>query len=135
MLSDASRVLLRTGIRSEIDQLVVNALERRDRARQHFGSGPITIEDPSARIAELRLRKSAAEIAQMRFASDVSSIAHVAAMRNTKPGRMEYQLQATIEGFFSYAGTSGWAYPSLVCCGDNSTVLHYHQHHAVCQDV
>ena len=134
MLSDASRVLLRTGIRSEIDQLVVNALERRDRARQHFGSGPITIEDPSARIAELRLRKSAAEIAQMRFASDVSSIAHVAAMRNTKPGRMEYQLQATIEGFFSYAGTSGWAYPSIVGCGDNATVLHYHQNNDVCED-
>ncbi|MDE0857702.1 MAG: aminopeptidase P N-terminal domain-containing protein [Candidatus Poseidoniaceae archaeon] len=134
MLSDATRVLLRTGIRSEIDQLVVNALERRDRARQHFGSGPITIEDPSARIAELRLRKSAAEIAQMRFASEVSSIAHVAAMRNTKPGRMEYQLQATIEGFFSYAGTSGWAYPSIVGCGDNATVLHYHQNNDVCED-
>ena len=134
MMSDAKRVLIRTGIREEIDQLVVSALQRRDRARQHFGTGPVTIEDPTARIAELRLRKSDAEIAQMRFASEVSSIAHVAAMRNTKPGRMEYQLQATIEGFFVYAGTSGWAYPSIVGCGDNATVLHYHQNNDVCED-
>ena len=134
MLSDSKRVLLRTGIRSDVDQIVVRSLERRDRARQHFGTGPVTIEDPSARIAELRLRKSAAEIEQMRFASDVSSVAHVAAMRNTKPGRMEYQLQATIEGFFVYAGASGWAYPSIVGCGDNATVLHYHQNNDVCED-
>ena len=134
LLSASSRVLLRTGIRPEIDAIVVNAMERRDRARQHFGTGPVTMEDPSARIAELRLRKSAAEIEQMRFASEVSSIAHVAAMRNTKPGRMEYQLQATIEGFFAYAGTSGWAYPSIVGCGDNATVLHYHENDDVCED-
>jgi Xaa-Pro aminopeptidase len=134
MISDATRILLRTGIRAELDELVVSALQRRDRARQHFGTGPITIEDPTARIAELRLRKSSAEIDQMRFASDVSSVAHVAAMRNTKPGRMEYQLQATIEGFFVYAGTSGWAYPSIVGCGDNATVLHYHQNNDVCED-
>ena len=100
MLSNSSRVLLRTGIRQEIDTIVVDAMQRRDRARQHFGTGPVTMEDPSARIAELRLRKSSAEIEQMRFASEVSSVAHIAAMRNTKPGRMEYQLQATIEGFF-----------------------------------
>ena len=134
MLSNASRVLLRTGIRPEIDTIVVDAVQRRDRARQHFGTGPVTMEDPSARIAELRLRKSSAEIDQMRFASEVSSVAHIAAMRNTKPGRMEYQLQATIEGFFVYAGTSGWAYPSIVGCGDNATVLHYHENNDVCED-
>ena len=47
---------------------------------------------------------------------------------------MEYQLQATIEGFFVYAGASGWAYPSIVGCGDNATVLHYHQNNDVCED-
>ena len=110
-IDTAHRVLLRTGVRPKIDDFIRTAIERRDRSRQHFGSGPVSLEDPSARIAELRLRKSAAEIEQMRFASDVSSYAHVAAMRHSKPGRMEYQFQSTIEGFFVYAGTSGWAYP------------------------
>ena len=70
----------------------------------------------------------------MRFASDVSSYAHIAAMRHSKPGRMEYQFQSTIEGFFVYAGTSGWAYPSIVGCGDNATILHYKVNDDVCED-
>ena len=133
-VDESHRVLLRTGVRSEIDDFIRTAIERRDRSRQHFGSGPVSLEDPSARIAELRLRKSAAEIEQMRFASDVSSYAHVAAMRHSQPGRMEYQFQSTIEGFFVYAGTSGWAYPSIVGCGDNATVLHYKENNDVCED-
>lgn len=133
-VDESHRVLLRTGVRSDIDEFIRSAIERRDRSRQHFGTGPISLEDPSARIAELRLRKSAAEIEQMRFASDVSSYAHIAAMRHSKPGRMEYQFQSTIEGFFVYAGTSGWAYPSIVGCGDNATVLHYKENNDVCED-
>lgn len=133
-IDESHRVLLRTGVRSKIDDFIRSAIERRDRSRQHFGSGPISLEDPSARIAELRLRKSAAEIEQMRFASDVSSYAHISAMRHSKPGRMEYQFQSTIEGFFVYAGTSGWAYPSIVGCGDNATVLHYKENNDVCED-
>lgn len=133
-ISKSHRILLRTGVQSVVDSLVRQSVDRRDRARQHFGTGPVSIEDPSARIAELRLRKSDAEIAQMRFASDVSSYAHVAAMRHSKPGRMEYQFQSTIEGFFVYAGTSGWAYPSIVGCGDNATVLHYKENNDVCED-
>ena len=134
MIDDSQRVLLRTGIQPAMDDLVLQSLERRDRARQHFGTGPVSIEDPSARIAELRLRKSDSEIAQMRFAADVSSVAHEAAMRHTRPGRMEYQIQSTIEGFFSYAGTSGWSYPSIVGCGENATILHYKENNDACLD-
>ena len=133
-VDNSHRILMRTGVRSAVDDLIRHAIDRRDRARQHFGTGPVSLEDPSARIAELRLRKSDAEIAQMRFASDVSSYAHIAAMRHSKPGRMEYQFQSTIEGFFVYAGTSGWAYPSIVGCGDNATVLHYKVNDDVCED-
>ncbi|RJU90450.1 MAG: M24 family metallopeptidase [Candidatus Poseidoniales archaeon] len=133
-IEKSNRVLLRTGIQSSVDRLIRTSIDRRDRARQHFGSGPVSIEDPSARIAELRLRKSKHEIAQMRFASEVSSYAHIAAMRHSKPGRMEYQFQSTIEGFFVYAGTSGWAYPSIVGCGENATILHYKENNDACED-
>lgn len=134
MIGKANRVLLRTGINSSIDNMVKDAVERRDRSRQHFGSGPISIEDPSAKIAELRLRKSAAEISQMRHAAQISSRAHEISMRSSKVGIKEYQLQSLIEGFFSYAGTSGWAYPSIVGCGENATILHYTVNGDACQD-
>lgn len=133
-LNSTERVLLRTGMNSTVDNLVEAAIRRRDRARQHFGKGPTALEDPSPRLAELRLRKSPAEVAQMRHSCRISSLAHVAAMRHCKPGVGEYMLQGMIEGFFRYAGASGWAYPSIVGCGDNATILHYTENNATCED-
>ena len=47
---------------------------------------------------------------------------------------MEYQLQSIIESFFTYAGTSGWSYPSIVGCGENATILHYTVNSDQCND-
>jgi len=132
-LEKAVRVHLRTGINPSIDSIVVSAVEKRDRKRQHFGTGPISVEDPSRRIAEMRLRKSEQEIDQMRYAADVSSKAHELAMAASKDGIHEYQIQSIIEGFFVYGGTSGWAYPSIVGCGENATILHYTVNNSPCQ--
>ncbi|RJV02480.1 MAG: hypothetical protein DWC11_01810, partial [Candidatus Poseidoniales archaeon] len=81
LLKDASRVLLRQHVDHELDELVRVAMTERSRPRQQFGTGPVVLEDPSARIAELRLRKSDEEIAMMRHAADISSRAHIAAMK------------------------------------------------------
>lgn len=134
MMASSSRLMHRMGVNSDVDSLVVEAIKKRDRARQRLGSGPISVEDPSNRIAEMRLIKSDSEISQMRFASDVSSLAHVAAMRHGGKGATENQLQSMIEGFFRYAGTSGWSYPSIVGSGENATILHYKQNEDDCQD-
>jgi len=133
-INQCSKVYHRTGIRTEIDSIVTDAIQLRGRARQMNGTGPIGIEDPSSKIAELRLRKSPAEVEQMRYASIVSSIAHEAAMRYSKSGRTENEIQAIIEGFFVFAGTSGWAYPSIVGCGENATILHYKENNSPCGD-
>ena len=47
----------------------------------------------------MRLIKSESEISQMKFASDVSSLAHITAMRHSGKGATENQLQSIIEGF------------------------------------
>lgn len=132
MLSNANRVFHRMGIMSSMDDLVVSSIKKRDRARQRLGTGPISVEDPSNKIAEMRLIKSNAEIEQMKFASDVSSLAHIAAMRHGGKNATENQLQSVIEGFFRYAGTSGWSYPSIVGSGENATILHYKENNSPC---
>ena len=119
---------------SLIDELVVSSIKKRDRARQRLGTGPISVEDPSNKIAEMRLIKSSSEIDQMQFASDVSSLAHIAAMRHGGKHATENQLQSVIEGFFRYAGTSGWSYPSIVGSGENATILHYKENNSPCTD-
>ena len=77
------------------------------------GTGPISIEDPSSRIAELRILKSPAEIEQMKYASIVSSIAHEAAMRSCNTPRTENQIQAIIEGFLYSLGPRDGLIPRL----------------------
>jgi Xaa-Pro aminopeptidase len=94
----------------------------------------VSVEDPSGIIAELRLRKSPSEIEQMVYASKVASIAHELAMRHSREGVTEFQLQSIIEAFFSYAGASGWSYPSIVGCGENATILHYTTNQDTCGD-
>jgi len=135
LIANSSRIMHRMGVMSKVDDLVVSAIKKRDRARQRLGSGPISVEDPSNIIAEMRIVKSNAEIAQMQFASDVSSLAHIIAMRHGGgASSTENQLQSLIEGFFRYAGTSGWSYPSIVGSGENATILHYKENEGNCKD-
>tara|TARA_B100001741_G_scaffold82226_1_gene66703 strand:+ start:10871 stop:12253 length:1383 start_codon:yes stop_codon:yes gene_type:complete len=135
LIAKSSRIMHRMGVMSKVDDLVVSAIKKRDRARQRLGSGPISVEDPSNIIAEMRIVKSNAEIAQMQFASDVSSLAHIIAMRHGGgASSTENQLQSLIEGFFRYAGTSGWSYPSIVGSGENATILHYKENEGNCKD-
>ena len=105
-LGKCSKVYIRGKFNSDVDTQVDSAMSRRDRDRQHYGIGPVAIVDPSDLIAELRLSKSPAEIAQMRHACEISSVAHVAAMKHAKPDIGEWQLEAILEGFFRFAGAS-----------------------------
>lgn len=133
-LLDAKRVVLRNGVNNKVDKLVDAAISNNSRPRQQLGLGPTSIASPNPMIAELRLRKSPAEIALLRHASDISSLAHIAAMKVAKADIGEWQIQATLEGFFRYAKGSGWAYPSIVGCGENATILHYSSNNMTCKD-
>lgn len=134
LIEQSTVVMLRQGIDNELDTMVQQQLLGRSRTRQRNGTGPNAVEDPSARIAELRLRKTPAEVAWMRHVSDITARAHVAAMKQPSNGLNERHLQAVIEGAFVYGGASGWAYPSIVGCGENATILHYTVNDAPCNE-
>ena len=77
-------------------------------------------------LDELRLVKDAGEIALLRRASAATAAGHAAAMRFTRPGLHEYQVQAELERHFRHAGGTDLGYSSIVAGGRNSAVLHYH---------
>lgn len=81
--------------------------------------------DTDPLIHAMRQMKSAAEIALLRHAALISAHAHVRAMRVTRPGLSEYQLQAELEHEFVWQGGSGPAYSTIVGGGANACVLHY----------
>ena len=76
-------------------------------------------------VDSLRRRKSPAERAILRRAIAVTVAAHKEALRGTRPGMWEYQLEALIESTFRRAGCAGPAFPSIVGSGPDSTPYHY----------
>ncbi|MED5271669.1 MAG: aminopeptidase P N-terminal domain-containing protein [Candidatus Thermoplasmatota archaeon] len=122
------------GFNSIVDSVVEKAINSKTRARQQIGEGPTQRIDPSGLVAELRLIKSDAEIELMRYSAEISSLAHIEAMKNGYAGIGEWQIQGIIEGCFRYLGASNWAYPSIVGCGENATILHYHANNQECKD-
>jgi Xaa-Pro aminopeptidase len=75
-------------------------------------------------VEELRARKSAAEMALLRKAADLSSQGHRAAMLTANPSH-EYELRAALEYTFTKLGAERVAYGSIVGSGVNGTQLHY----------
>eukprot|EP00930_Biecheleria_cincta_P032396 TRINITY_DN22493_c0_g1_i1.p1 TRINITY_DN22493_c0_g1~~TRINITY_DN22493_c0_g1_i1.p1 ORF type:complete len:597 (+),score=102.96 TRINITY_DN22493_c0_g1_i1:40-1830(+) len=77
-------------------------------------------------IYECRARKNEEEIKILRYVNRISSDAHIAIMRQAKPGMMEYQL----ESMFAYSchyhgGCRLLSYTPIAASGPNSAVLHY----------
>jgi Xaa-Pro aminopeptidase len=76
-------------------------------------------------VRHLRARKSAAEIALLRRATEISVRAHQEAMKAAGPGCGEYEIQALMEGTFRRLGGDRPGYGSIVASGINATILHY----------
>jgi Xaa-Pro aminopeptidase len=86
---------------------------------------PRPASDAGPIVHELRLIKDATEIALMRRAAELSAEAHVAAMREVRPGRFEYDVKAAMVATCLHGGAARMAYPPIVGSGRNSVILHY----------
>ena len=102
------------------------ALRRRVQEKSRSGiTAPGEIHDARLLLDEMRLFKDASELAIMRRAADISAAAHIRAMRATRPGMMEYAIEAELLHEFRKNGAQSPAYTSIVAGGANACVLHY----------
>lgn len=83
------------------------------------------VESAARPIARLRMRKSAAEIAMLQYATDSSVEAHRLAWKRAAPGMYEYEVAALMAGSYFGKGCEHHAYAPIVGSGPNATVLHY----------
>lgn len=88
---------------------------------------PTPAQDLVPYLNELRLRKTAEEIACLQKAVDISVNAHIRGMQVCKPGMFEYELAAEYEYIFIKEGGNGPAYPPIIATGANACILHYTQ--------
>lgn len=83
------------------------------------------IKDLTPTLDQLRLIKSPRELALIRKATHLACGAITEAMKSTKPGQMEYELDALAKFIFYRNGAQGEAYYSLIASGRNAWFPHY----------
>jgi len=116
------------------DARVMNWLNQ-VRAQSRAGvTAPNEIRDVRAILDEMRLFKDDAELATMRRAAAISAQAHRRAMRATRPGKNEFEIEAELLYEFRRGGAQYPAYWPIVAGGPNACVLHYRDNHAPLRD-
>ena len=101
------------------------------RAQSRAGiAAPTAIHDVRAALDEMRVVKDDIEIAVMRRAAVISAAAHERAMRATRPGRNEYEIEAELMYEFRRRGSQFPAYWPIVAGGASACVLHYRDNNA-----
>jgi Xaa-Pro aminopeptidase len=97
-------------------------------------AAPEEIVDVRSMLDAMRLVKDDHELALMRRACAISSAAHRRAMRVTRPGMVEYQVEAELLHEFLREGAQAVAYNSIVASGPNACVLHYRENNRPMND-
>ena len=97
-------------------------------------SAPTVAHDLFDLLDEMRLLKDDGEQATMLRAATISARAHERAMRATRPGMYEYEIEAELLHEFRRSGAQAPAYTPIVATGANACVLHYVANNAQCRD-
>ncbi|MCG6985189.1 MAG: Xaa-Pro aminopeptidase [Thiocapsa sp.] len=125
LIDGRERLYFSIGADAGLDARVMGWVNR-VRANVRAGaSAPATFVTIESVLHEMRLRKSPAEIKQMRRAAEISAAAHRRLMQICEPGMSEQQLEAEFHHACAAAGARFQAYSPIVGGGANACVLHY----------
>jgi Xaa-Pro aminopeptidase len=134
LLADSPALHYALGTSATLDEKVRGWLAA-VRAQSRSGVlAPSKAQDLLPLLDEMRLVKSADEIAIMRRAASISAEAHRRAMHACRPGMREYELEAELLYTFRRHGAQSPAYGSIVATGANACVLHYPAGNAIIQE-
>lgn len=134
LMSGCKNIYYAFGRHEKLDKQINDAITHiRDKVRSGL-SAPTNIINVETILHEMRLIKSDAEISLMRRAAEISSQAHIRAMKACRPGMLEYELQAEIEYECIRQGATQQAYTPIVAGGINACTLHYVNNDAVLPD-
>lgn len=116
------------------DEIVFRALDKLRKGSRQNLTAPASVVDWRPLVHEMRLFKSAEEIAILRRAGEISALAHRRAMERCRPGMMEFQLEGEIHHEFTRHGARYPSYNTIVAGGVNGCILHYTENEAALND-
>ena len=141
----------------DIDEILPGMIEGRSRVYYHFGRdtdfdlriiawvnrvrgevkkgarAPHEFVALSHLLHDLRLFKSAGELALMRRSAEIAAEGHFRAMQATRPGMYEHAVEAELLHTFRRHGAVA-SYEPIVGGGANACVLHYRANNALLND-
>jgi Xaa-Pro aminopeptidase len=133
LIEHAEKVFYTMGCHPDYDERLMQYL-RKIRANARSGARvPAEFVSLEHFLHDMRLFKSPEEVRLMRRAGEISTEAHVSAMRACRPGLAEYQMEAELLHVFRRHGASP-AYPSIVGGGANGCILHYTENSDLLRD-
>jgi Xaa-Pro aminopeptidase len=134
LLADSPALYYGLGSDAKLDAQVQSWLGAVRRQARSGVSAPARLHDIHVLLNEMRLFKDADEMASMKRAAAISAEAHARAMRFSRPGLTEYQVEAELLHEFRRHGSDAPAYTSIVAAGTNACVLHYRAGSAVLKE-
>ncbi len=108
------------------DERKANELKSKYPNHQYERSGTI--------MANLRAIKSETEIKLISQACEITNKAFKRVLQITRPGVMEYEIEAGIIHSFIRNRASGHAYYPIIASGASACVLHYNENNKECKD-
>ncbi|MGX3067311.1 Xaa-Pro aminopeptidase [Ursidibacter arcticus] len=130
-MADLTACYYARGVQEWGDGLVFASLDAIKAKRQKY---PTTLIDWQPMLSEMRLFKSENELALLQQACHISALAHVRAMKQTRPNRYEMEIEGEIQYEFSRFGARFASYNQIVAGGDNACILHYNENDQVLQE-
>ncbi len=126
-MMEADTLYYRLGQDPLWDQRILILLKKALRKLGRTGRPFWPILDPDTVLGEMRVVKSDSELERLQRACDITAEAHQNAMRITKPGMMEFQVEAAFFHAVRGNGAKRLGYDSIVASGPNACVLHYRE--------
>ncbi|MDB5909620.1 MAG: Xaa-Pro aminopeptidase, partial [Massilia sp.] len=134
LLGNAPALYYALGHSAALDLQMKTWLQNVRRQARAGVTAPTVAHDLLPILDEMRLFKDDAEQALMLRAATISGRAHERAMRASRPGMYEYEIEAELLHEFRRSGAQYPAYTPIVAAGANACVLHYTANNAQSRD-
>lgn len=133
LIEGRSRVYYHFGRDTDFDLILIGWVKRVRALAKQASQSPHEFQELGHLLHDLRLFKSAGERRLMAESARIAALAHVDAMRATRPGMYEYEIEAELLYRFHRSGAVS-SYEPIVGSGANACVLHYCTNRAQMRD-
>ena len=130
---DKDSIYIESGLNPALDDFIYEKISKSGKNNRKNCIFPKKIVALHSVTQKLRLIKSDYEIGLIKKAAEISIIGHQEAMKKSKPGIYEYELDAEIKYVFN-KNNMHFAYMSIVGSGNNACTLHYIKNNNLLKD-